>query len=121
MKTISKKRENHTIDATGMVLGKLAVVAAVFLRGKNKPGFVKNVDDGDFVLVKNFRNVIITGKKLEQEMDYHYSGHMDGLKGKTMGVTLKESPDKLLRQAVYRMLPTNKLRDRMIKRLTVQQ
>jgi large subunit ribosomal protein L13 len=121
MKTISIKREKHIIDASGMVLGKLAVIAAVFLRGKDKPGFAKHVDAGDFVTVKNFRNVLITGKKLEQEKDYRYSGHMSGLKATTMGETLKKDPSRLLRQAVYRMLPTNKLRDRMIKRLTVQQ
>ncbi|MFZ3073570.1 MAG: 50S ribosomal protein L13 [Minisyncoccales bacterium] len=121
MKTTSIKREKRTIDATGMVLGKLAVIVAVFLRGKDKPGFAKNVDAGDFVTVKNFRKVMITGKKLEQEKDYRYSGYMSGLKATTMGETMEKNPGQLLRQAVYRMLPTNKLRDQMIKRLTVQQ
>jgi large subunit ribosomal protein L13 len=118
---ISMKRETHTIDATDIALGKLAVRAAVLLRGKDKPGFAKHADAGDFVVVKNFKHVKITGKKLEQAKYYHYSGHMGGLKEKTMGELIKDKPDQVLRRAVYRMLPTNKLRDQMIKRLAVKQ
>ena len=98
------KRETHIIDATGIVLG-----------------FAKNVDDGDFVVVKNFKNVKITGKKLEQEKDYYYTGHMGGQKEVVMGKLMEKKPSEVLRRAVYRMLPTNKLRDLMIKRLTVRQ
>jgi len=115
------KRDTHTIDATGIVLGKLAVQAAVLLRGKDKPGFAKNADAGDFVVVKNFRNVLITGNKLKQEKDYYYTGHMGGQKEVVMGKLMETKPDQVLRRAVYRMLPTNKLRDLMIKRLTVRQ
>lgn len=118
---ISIKRETHKIDATGIVLGKLATQVAVLLRGKDKPGFVKHIDTGDFVTVKNFRNVKITGNKLKQEKDYYYTGYMGGLKEVSMDKLLAEKPDQVLRRAVYRMLPTNKLRDRMIKRLTVEQ
>jgi len=114
------KRETHTIDASGIALGKLAAQIAVLLRGKNKPGFVKHVDEGDFVVVKNFGKVLVTGKKLEQETDYHYTGHMGGLKETVMGELMQTKPDLVLRRAVYRMLPDNKLRDRMIKRLTVK-
>jgi len=115
------KRVTHTIDATDIALGKLAVRVAVLLRGKDKPGFEKYVDAGDYVVVKNFKNIKITGKKLVQEKYYHYSGHMGGLKEKTMGVLIKERPSEVLRRAVYRMLPANKLRDLVIKRLTVKQ
>ena len=118
---ISIKREKHEIDATDIALGKLAVKVAVLLRGKNKQGFVKHIDAGDFVLVKNFRNVKITGNKLKQEKDYYYTGYMGGLKEVSMGKLLEKKPDQVLRRAVYRMLPTNKLRDRMIKRLSVEQ
>jgi len=114
------KRETHKIDATGIALGKLAVQVAVLLRGKDKPGFVKHVDAGDFVAVNNIRNVKITGNKLKQEKDYYYTGHMGGLKEVSMGKLFVEKPYQVLRRAVYRMLPTNKLRDRMIKRLTVE-
>ncbi len=115
------ERETHTIDAADIVLGKLSARVATLLRGKDKPGFAKHVDAGDFVVVKNFKNIKITGKKLEQEKYYRYSGYMGGLKEKTMGRMMNEMPDEVLRRAVYRMLPTNKLRDRMIKRLTVKQ
>ncbi len=115
------ERETHTIDAADIALGKLSARVATLLRGKDKPGFAKHVDAGDFVVVKNFKNIKITGKKLEQEKYYRYSGYMGGLKEKTMGRMMNERPDEVLRRAVYRMLPTNKLRDRMIKRLTVKQ
>jgi large subunit ribosomal protein L13 len=116
---ITIKRATHTIDATGIVLGKLATQVAVLLRGKDKPGFVPHVDAGDFVVVKNFKNVKITGGKMENEVDYHYTGHMGGLKEETWNDVMAKDPAKLLRRAVYRMLPDNKLRDRMIKRLSV--
>jgi large subunit ribosomal protein L13 len=114
------KKETHTIDASGMPLGKLAAQAALLLRGKNKPGFAKHIDGGDYVLVRNFRNVLITGKKLKQEKDYYYTGYMGGQKEVLLGELMKEKPDQVLRRAVYRMLPANKLRDRMIKRLKVE-
>jgi large subunit ribosomal protein L13 len=117
---ISIKRKTHTIDAAGVALGKLATHVAVVLRGKDKPDFVKHIDAGDFVVVKNFKDVKITGKKLEQEKYYHYTGYMGGLKEKTMGELMEEKPAEVLRRAVMRMLPKNKLRDRMIKRLTVK-
>ncbi len=118
---ISTKRETHTIDAAGIVLGKLAARIAVLLRGKDKPGFVKYADAGDFVVVKNFKDVKITGKKIKQEKYYRYSGYMGGLREKTMARLMDERPDEVLRRAVYRMLPSNKLRDKMIKRLKVCQ
>jgi len=116
---ITIKREKHTIDASGIVLGKLATQVAVLLRGKNKPGYAPNVDAGDYVVVKNFKNVKITGNKMETEINYHYTGHMGGLKEETWNDVMAKDPAQLLRRAVYRMLPDNKLRDRMIKRLSV--
>lgn len=116
---ITIKREKHIIDASGIVLGKLATQVAVLLRGKNKPGYAPNVDAGDYVVVKNFKNVKITGNKMETEINYHYTGHMGGLKEETWNDVMAKDPAQLLRRAVYRMLPDNKLRDRMIKRLSV--
>lgn len=115
------KRDTHNIDAADISLGKLAAQAAVLLRGKDKPGFVKNTDEGDFVVVKNFSRVKITGKKIDQEKYYRYSGYIGGLKETSMSKLMKEQPAEVLRRAVYRMLPDNKLRDKMIKRLTVKQ
>jgi large subunit ribosomal protein L13 len=114
------KRETHKIDATGIALGKLAVQVALLLRGKNKPGFVKHEDAGDFVTVTNFKSVKITGNKLKQEKDYYYTGYMGGQKEVSMGKLFEQRPDQVLVRAVYRMLPTNKLRDKMIKRLKVE-
>ncbi len=117
---ITIKREKHTIDASGIVLGKLATRVAVLLRGKDKPGYAPHIDAGDFVVVKNFKDVKITGDKMESEINYHYTGYMGGLKEETWNDVMAKDPAKLLRHAVYRMLPDNKLRDRMIKRLSVQ-
>lgn len=115
------KRTTHTIDAAGVPLGKLAVRVAVLLRGKSKPGFVKHIDGGDFVTVKNFKTVKLTGKKLEQKNYYHYSGYIGGLKETPLKRLISLRPAEVLKKAVYRMLPDNKLRDRAIKRLRVEQ
>lgn len=114
------ERETHTIDASDTALGKLAVRAAVLLRGKDKPGFAKHVDAGDFVVVKNFGKIKITGKNCNRKI-LPLQRLYGRLERKTMGKLMEERPDEVLRRAVYRMLPKNKLRDRMIKRLTVKQ
>ena len=72
------------------------------------------------MVIKNFKKVKITGNKIEQEKDFHYSGYMGGLKEHTWKTAMEKNPAKILENAVYRMLPTNKLRDRMIKRLSVE-
>lgn len=110
-------REKHTIDAKGQVLGKLAVNIALLLRGKNKQGFVPYKDDGDFVTVKNAKGVKLTGKKMEQKNYYHYTGYMSGLRETPIKRMMAEKPTEIIKKAVYRMIPGNKLRDRMIKRL----
>ncbi len=110
-------RATHTIDASDKVLGKLAAEIALLLRGKNKPGYRPHIDDGDFVVVKNFAQVKLTGRKLDQKIYRHYSGYMGGLKETPIRTMLEKKPQEVLRKAVYRMMPDNKLRDRMIKRL----
>jgi len=109
---ITIQRTTHTIDASGIVLGQLAGQVAILLRGKNKPNYAPNIDGGDFVVVKNFKNVKITGNKMVTETDYHYTGYMGGLKGETWDDIMAKDPALLLRRAVYRMLPKNKLRDK---------
>jgi len=111
------KRETHTIDATGKVLGRLATQIAVLLRGKHKPNFVPYQDIGDFVIVKNVAKLKITGKKMEQKKYYHHSGFLGGLKEVPLKNLLKTAPDEVLRKAVFGMLPKNKLRIKQIKRL----
>lgn len=111
------KREIHTIDATGKVLGRLATEIALLLRGKHKPEFVPYKDMGDFVVVKNVEKIKITGKKIKQKKYYRHSGYLGGLKEIPLEKLFKEKPEEVLKRAVYGMLPKNKLRARQIKRL----
>ena len=112
--------ETHTLDASNKSLGKLAVQVSILLRGKQKPNFVPYKDNGDFVLVKNFKQVKITGNKLEQKKYYHHSGYIGGLKEKPLSKLLQENPAEVLQKAVWGMLPKNKLRGEQIKRLKVE-
>lgn len=111
------KRENHKIDATGKVLGKLAAQIAVLLKGKDKPGYMPNKDTGDFVTVANVKDMEITGKKIEQKKYYHHTGYLGGLKTQTLKVLIVKNPAEVLRKAVLGMLPKNRLQAKRIKRL----
>ena len=113
------ERKTHTFDASGQVLGRLAVEIAVILQGKNKPRYLPYKDEGDFVVVKNADKVKLTGKKIDQKVYLHYSGYLGGLKRMPLKKLLKERPSEVLRRAVFGMLPKNKLRAKRIKRLTV--
>ena len=112
-------RQTHTIDATGKALGRLATEIATLLRGKNRPDFVPYKDTGDFVVVKNIDKIKITGNKLKQKLYYHYTGYPGGLKKISMEELFKKSPQEVLEKAVFGMLPKNKLRKKMIKRLKI--
>ena len=118
---VKEKRETYTIDAAGQSLGRLAVKVAVLLRGKDKPEFVSYLDMGDFVVIKNIKDIGFSGKKLEQKKYYRHSGFLGGLKEKPMGELFEERPDEVLRKAVWGMLPKNKLRKEQIKRLKVEE
>ena len=112
------KRDNHIIDATDKVLGRLATQVAVLLRGKNKVGFAPHKDMGDFVMVKNVDKLKFTGKKFQDKIYYHHTLYMGGLKKQTMKeVSEKKGHSEILRKAVMGMLTKNKLRARQIKRL----
>jgi len=113
------KRETHKIDATGQVLGRLATQIATLLRGKNKPEFQPYLDGGDNVIISNAAKIKVTGKKLEQKKYYRYSGYPGGLKEKKMGEVFAKDPAEVLTRAVWNMLPKNKLRAQMIKRLKI--
>ena len=114
------QRKTHTIDATGKVLGRLAAEIAILLRGKHKPDFAPYKDEGDFVVVKNIGKLKFTGKKIDQKKYYHHSGYLGGLKEKSLKELLKENPSEILKRAVWGMLPGNKLREKMIKRLKIE-
>ncbi|HOS96913.1 MAG TPA: 50S ribosomal protein L13 [Deltaproteobacteria bacterium] len=107
------------IDATDMVLGKLAVQAASILRGKTKPEFTPHSDVGDFVVVVNAEKVKLTGDKVEQKTYYRHSGYMGGLKSATVKDTLKKKPEEVIRHAVKGMLPKNSLGRAMFRKLKV--
>lgn len=113
------ERKTHQIDASGRILGRLAVEVALLLRGKQKPGFVPYKDMGDFVVVKNARNIKITGNKLEQTQYFRHSGWLGNEKNIPLKKVFKENPGEVLKRAVMGMLPKNKLRIRMIKRLRI--
>lgn len=114
------QRETHTIDATGKVLGRLAVEVALLLRGKNKTEFAPYKDAGDNVIVKNVEKIKFTGKKPAQKKYYRHSGYLGGLKETTLEKMLEKSPAEVLKKAVMGMLPKNKLRPDMIKRLKIE-
>ena len=114
------KRETHTIDATGKVLGRLASEIAVLLRGKHKPDFVPYKDMGDFVVVKNVGKLKITGKKMEQKKYFRHTGYLGGVKEVSLKTLFKANPSQVLKKAVLGMLPKNKLRVKMIKRLKIE-
>ncbi|MEK7061833.1 MAG: 50S ribosomal protein L13 [Patescibacteria group bacterium] len=111
------KRENHIIDATDQVLGRLSTKIAVLLRGKNKPAFAPYKDIGDFVTIKNVEKLKFTGKKFRKKIYYRHTGYLGGLKEATLEDIYKKSPSEVLRIAVYGMLTKNKLRAIQIKRL----
>ncbi|MCK5459863.1 50S ribosomal protein L13 [Candidatus Parcubacteria bacterium] len=110
-------RKTYTIDAADKAIGRIATEAVMFLRGKNEPNFEFHQDNGSFVVVKNISKTKFTGKKLKQKNYYHYSGYQGGLKTKKMGEVFESDPGEVLRRAVYNMLPKNRLRPNMIKRL----
>jgi large subunit ribosomal protein L13 len=114
------KRKTHTIDASGRVLGRLATEIAVLLRGKQNPNFVPYKDMGDFVIIKNIRQIVFTGKKLEKEFLFRHSEYLGGVKEKPLKKAFQENPGEILRKAVLGMLPKNKLKSRQIKRLKVE-
>lgn len=107
------------VDAQGKVLGRLASQIARILIGKHKPYYQPDVDCGDFVIVLNADKVVVTGKKLEQKLYQFHTNYPGGLKERTLAWMLEHKPEEVIRLAVKRMLPKNKLGHRMLKRLKV--
>lgn len=106
-------------DADGVVLGRLAVQVASYLRGKHKVQYSPHVDCGDFVVVTNASQVVLTGNKLEQKKAYSYSGYPGGLRTRKYADFLATDSEKLVVKAVRGMLPKNKLGRQLIKKLKV--
>ncbi|SEM10312.1 50S ribosomal protein L13 [Nonomuraea pusilla] len=124
MRTYSPKpadvqRQWYVIDATDVVLGRLASHVATLLRGKHKPIFANHVDTGDFVIVINADKIALSGNKLEQKKAYRHSGYPGGLRSVTYGELMEKRPEKAVEKAVKGMLPKNSLGRKMAKKLKV--
>jgi large subunit ribosomal protein L13 len=112
-------REWHVIDATDVVLGRLAVQAATLLRGKHKPTYAPHLDTGDFVVIINADKIALSGTKRETKMAYRHSGHPGGLSAVAYGELLDRDPRKAVERAVWGMLPKNRLSRQLLKKLKV--
>jgi large subunit ribosomal protein L13 len=109
----------YVIDATGVVLGRLASQVAALLRGKHKPTFAPHMDQGDYVVVINADKVVLTGNKLDQKMAYHHSGYPGGLRATSYRQMLAEHPERVVEIAVKGMLPHNSLGRQQLRKLHV--
>jgi len=107
------------VDATDQTLGRLATQIAVILRGKNKPMFTPHLDCGDYVIVINAEKVRVTGNKLVQKMYYRHSGYPGGLTETPLKDQLRRHPERVIGDAVRRMLPKNLLSEKVIQKLKV--
>ncbi|MBP3223247.1 MAG: 50S ribosomal protein L13 [Actinomycetaceae bacterium] len=124
MRTYSPKpgdveKKWYVIDATDIVLGRLATHVATLLRGKHKPTFAPHVDNGDYVIVINAEKVALTGAKREEKMAYHHSGFPGGLKATSYAELLATHPERAVEKAVRGMLPKNRLARQQISKLKV--
>ncbi len=116
-KKITPERQWHLVDAEGKILGRLATEVALLLRGKGKVDFAPHIDGGDFVVVVNIDKIKVSGNKEEKKIYYHHTGYPGGIKEISYGKLFEKNPSAVLRKAVWGMLPKNKLRAHMIKRL----
>ncbi len=119
VKAADIKREWHAIDASDKVLGRLATQIASLLMGKHKPLFSRNMDIGDFVVVINADKICVTGNKTEQKIYYRHSGYPGGFKSISLKEMMQTHPTRVIEYAVKGMLPQNRLRAKMMKRLRV--
>jgi large subunit ribosomal protein L13 len=112
-------RQWHVIDATDVVLGRLATTAAGLLRGKHKPIFAPHIDTGDFVIVVNADKIALSGSKLEQKKAYRHSGYPGGLRAVSYSDLMAKHPERVVEKAVKGMLPKNTLGRKTLSKLKV--
>ncbi|MEI7621029.1 MAG: 50S ribosomal protein L13 [Candidatus Moraniibacteriota bacterium] len=110
-------RQYHLFDAQGKVLGRLATEIAKVLSGRSKVDYTPHIDGGDFVVVINASKIGVTGKKLTDKIYHSFSGYPGGITSIALRDLLEKDPKKVIQNAVYGMLPKNKLRDKMMLRL----
>ncbi|QBI55932.1 50S ribosomal protein L13 [Streptomonospora litoralis] len=113
------QRQWHVVDASDVVLGRLASHVATLLRGKHKTYYAPHIDTGDFVIVVNAGNVALTGKKRQQKRAYRHSGYPGGLRSVAYGELLEKYPERAIEKAVKGMLPKGPLGRKMAKKLKV--
>jgi large subunit ribosomal protein L13 len=109
----------HVIDASDVILGRLATQAATLLRGKHKPIFAPHVDTGDFVIIVNASKVALSGNKLTDKLAYRHSGYPGGLRSIAYGDLMATNPEKAVIKAVRGMLPKNTLGRQQLSKLKV--
>jgi large subunit ribosomal protein L13 len=109
----------YLVDANNQNLGRLATQIAAMLLGKTKPNFTPGMDTGDFVVVVNAERVSVTGKKMEEKMYYRHSQYPSGLTETSLRQQLAKFPDRVIREAVWGMLPHNKYGRQIIKKLKI--
>ena len=113
-------RTTHKIDATDKAPGRLASKIATLLQGKHRPDYKLNIDMGDAVEVENVGKMKITGNKMEGKIYYRHSGHPGGIKQEQLKQVWEKDPGEVLRRAVLRMLPKNRLRTERMKRMNIK-
>lgn len=114
------QRKTIEIDATGKAVGRLATEIARILQGKNKANFTPHIDGGDIVVILNAGKVKFTGRKLVQKDFFHHTMHPGGIKRTPMKRIFEKNPGDVMRHAIYGMLPKNRLREKMMQRLTIK-
>lgn len=124
MKTPLPKKDSilrkwYVIDAENQVLGRLATQIAFMLRGKHKPIFTPHLDTGDYIIVLNAGKVRLTGNKMDDKIYYRHTGYLGHLKSASARQMLDKKPTEVLRLAVRRMLPKNRLGRRQLKKLKI--
>ena len=111
------ERTWHVIDATDVVLGRLATQVATLLRGKHKPTFAPHIDTGDHVIVVNADKIVLTSNKADQKLVYRHSGYPGGLRSVTYAELLEKRPERAVEKAVRGMLPKNSLAAQQLSKL----
>ena len=124
MKTYSAKPEDivrrwYIVDAEGLTLGRMATTIATVLRGKHKPIFTPHMDCGDFVIVINADKIVVTGNRLDEKKYYRHSGYPGGLTTESMRTVMAKNPERVITQAVQKMLPKNLLSKQVMRKLKV--
>ena len=119
LKPADVDRKWYVIDASGKPLGRVAATVASILRGKHLPTFTPNVDCGDFVIVINAKDAVLTGNKLNQKIRYYHTGWVGGIKEIHYNKLMQENPEKAMWYAVNGMLPNNAIGRKAITRLKV--